>query len=125
MIETLVEVHSEPAKAKEPTGIAATIQPDGLLKEVIIDGVHYKMIPLEEPKKACVPTTSPTLPVSSAKRSEILDEFLITPVVKKKMLGIRMSNMPRCISSKDFQKLMRDKEEAKCKEEEKSKIGRE
>ena len=119
MIQTVAKVHYKPAKAKEPSGMGATIWPDGLLKEVIIDGIHYTMTPLDEPKEACVPTTSATVPVSSAKHSKILDEVLTTPVVKKKKtLGVCMSKIPRCISSKDFQKLMRDKEEAKCKEEE-------
>ena len=92
---------------------------DGLLKEVIIDGIHYTMTPLDELKEACVLTTSATVPVSSAKHSEILDKVFTTLVVKKKKtLGICMSKILRCISSKDFQKLIRDKEEAKCKEQE-------
>ena len=55
--------------------------PDGLLKEVIIDGVHYAIKPLNEPKEASVPTTSATVPLSWAKWSEILNEVLTTPVV--------------------------------------------
>ena len=116
--QTVAKVHSEPAKAKEPSGMGATIQPNGLLKEVIIDGIHYMMTTLDEPKEACVLTTSATVPVCSAKCSEILEEVLTTPVIKKKTLGIHISKILRCISSKDFQKLIRDKEEAKCKEEE-------
>ena len=118
MTQTVAEVHSEPAKVKELSGMGVTIQPNGLLTEVIIDGIHYTMTPLDEPKEACVPTTSVTVPVSSTKHSEILNKVLTTPVVKKKTLGVCMSKIPRCISSKDFQKLMRDKEEAKHKEEE-------
>ena len=34
LIETVVEVHAEDRKSKEPTGMAPTICPDGLLKEV-------------------------------------------------------------------------------------------
>ena len=116
--ETVAEVHAEDPKLKQPTGMAATICPDGLLKEVIIDGVSYTMTPLDEPKEASVPPTSATVPVSSAKCSEIVDEVLTTPVVKKKTLGVCMSKMPRCISLKEFQNLMREKEEAKHKEEE-------
>ena len=109
--QTVAEVHSEPAKAKEPSSMGVTIRPDGLLKEVCIDGIRYMMTPLD--------TMSATVPVSSAKRSEILDEVLTTLVVKKKKtLGVHMSKILRCISLKDFQKLMRDKEEAKRKEEE-------
>ena len=65
--ETVVEVHAEDPKSQEPTGMAATICPNGLLKKLIIDGVHYAITPLNEPKEASVPTTSVTVPVSSAK----------------------------------------------------------
>ena len=93
--KTVAKVHSEPLKAKEPKGMAVTIQSDGLLNEIVIDGVHYSMTSLEEPKEACV-LTSPTAPVSSAKCSEILNDVLITLVIKKKkMLGVRMSKMLR------------------------------
>ena len=85
--QTVAEVHSKPAKAKEPSGMAATIRPNGLLEEIIIDGIHYTMIPLDELKEACVPTMSATVPVSSAKRSKILNKVLTTLVVKKKTLG--------------------------------------
>ena len=104
--ETVGEVHSEPLKAKEPKGMTAMIQPNGLLNKIVIDGVHYLTTPLEELTEACVLTRSPTAPVSSAKCSEILD-VLITPVIKKKKtLGVHMSKMPRCISSKEFQNLI-------------------
>ena len=99
-------------------GMAVTICPNGLLKEVIIDGVCYAITPFDEPKEASVPTTSVTVPVSSAKCSEIVDDVLTMPVVKKKTLGVCLSKIPRCISSKKFQNLMREKEEVKCKEEE-------
>ena len=57
-----------------------------------------------------------TVPLSSAKHSEIHDEVLTMPVVKKKTLGVCLSKIPRCISSKEFQYLMREKEgETKCK----------
>ena len=115
--ETVVEVHAEDPKSKELTGMAVTICPDGLLKEVIIDRVHYAITPLNEPKEASVPM-SVTVPVSSAKHSEIVDEVLIIPVVKKRTLGVHLSKILRCISLKEFQNLMREKEEAKCKEEE-------
>ena len=65
--DTVVEVHAEDPKLKEPTGMSATIHPDGLLKEVIIDGVCYAITPLNEPKEASVPTTSATVPVISTK----------------------------------------------------------
>ena len=65
--ETFVEVHAEDPKLKEPTGMAVTICLDGLLKEVIIDGVCYAITPLDEPKEASVPTTSATVPVTYAK----------------------------------------------------------
>ena len=58
--QTVVEVHAKDPKSKEPTGMAVTICPDSLLKEVIIDGVHYAMTPLDEPKEACAPTMSVT-----------------------------------------------------------------
>ena len=76
--ETVAEVHSKPPKAKEPKGVAAMIPLDGLLNKIVIDGICYLMTPLEEPKEACVPTMSPTAPVSSAKCSEILDDVLIS-----------------------------------------------
>ena len=38
--ETVAKVHSEPLKVKDPKGMAATIWPNGLLNEIIIDGVH-------------------------------------------------------------------------------------
>ena len=45
--ETVAEVHAGDPKSKEPMGMAATICPDGLLKEVIIDGYvmpsHHSM----------------------------------------------------------------------------------
>ena len=65
--ETVAEVHAEDSKLKEPTGMAATICPDSLLKEVIIDGVRYAITPLNEPKEASVPTMSVTVPVTSTK----------------------------------------------------------
>ena len=68
--------------------MAATIHPDGLLKEVIIDEVRYAITPLDEPKEATVPTTSVTVPLSSAKHSEIVDEVLTMPVAKKKILWV-------------------------------------
>ena len=105
--ETVAKVHSELPKAKEPKGMAATIQPNGLLNKILIYGICYSMTPLEEPKEACVLTMSPTGPASSAKCSKILDDILVTPVIKKKkMLGVCMSKMPRCKSSKEFQNLM-------------------
>ena len=117
--KTVAEVHSEPPKAKEPKGMAAMMRPYGLLNKIVIDGICYLMTPLEEPKEACLLTTSPTAPVSSAKCSKILNDVLITPVVKKKKtLWVCMSKMLRCISSKEFQNLMQEKEEAKHKEEE-------
>ena len=86
---------------------------------MIIDGVHYAITPLDEPKEASVPTTSATVPVSYTECSEIVNEMLTMPVVKKnKTLGVCLSKIPRCISSKEFQNLMREKEKAKCKEEE-------
>ena len=72
--ETIMEVHAEDAKLKHLMGMAATICPNGLLKEVTIDGVHYAITPLNEPKEASVPTTSATVPLSSAIHSEIIDE---------------------------------------------------
>ena len=73
----------------------------------------------KKPKEASVPTTSLTVRVSSAKHSEIVNEVLTTPVVKKKKtLGVHLSKIPRCITSKEFQNLMREKEEAKCQKQE-------
>ena len=112
--KVVAEVHAKEPKTKELVLIAAaTINP-----KVIIDGVCYDITPLNEPKEASVPTISVTVPLSSAKRSEILDEVLTTPVVKMKTLGIHLSKIPRCILSKEFQNIMM-KEEAKWKEEEK------
>ena len=85
--ETVVEVHAEGPKLKEPMGMSVTIHPDGLLKEVIIDGVCYAITPLDEPKEASVPTTSATVPVTSAKQAEIVNEVLTMPMVKKKTWG--------------------------------------
>ena len=82
MTETVAEVHAEDPILKKPMGMAATICPNGLFKEVIIDGMHYMMTPVDEPKEACVRTTSVTVPVSPAKCSEIVYELLTTPVVK-------------------------------------------
>ena len=65
--EIVVEVHAKKPKTKEPRGMAATIHPNGLLKDMIIDGVHYAITPLKEPKEASVPATSATVPLSSAK----------------------------------------------------------
>ena len=84
--ETVAEAHAENSILKKPTGMAAIICPDGLFKEVIIDGMCYTMTPLDEPKEACVPITSATVPVSSAKCSEIVDELLTMPVVKRRRL---------------------------------------
>ena len=102
--ETVAEVHAKDPKSKELMGIVATIHPNGLLKEVIIDGVCYAITPLNEPKEASIPTTSATVPLSSAKHSEICDEVLTMPVVKKKTLGICLLKILRCISLKEFQK---------------------
>ena len=109
-----MELQAKAPTLRELMGMAATIHPTGLLKEVIIDGVHYAITPLNEPKETSVPTTSATVPVSSAKHSEIVNEVLTMPVVKRRLLGLKI---PRCISSKEFQNLMRKKEKAKCKEE--------
>ena len=119
LTKTVVEVHAKDPKSKELMGMAVTIHPDDLLKEVIIDGVCYDAItPLDEPKDASVPIMSVTIPVSSAKCSEIVDEVLTMPVVKKKTLGVHLSKITRCISLKEFPNLMREKEEVKYKEEE-------
>ena len=65
--EVVAEVHAQEPKTKESMGMAVTICPDGLLKEVIIDRVCYSITPLDEPKEVSVPTTSATVPLSSAK----------------------------------------------------------
>ena len=118
VMEIVAEVHAKEPKTKELMEMAATICPDGLLKEVIIDVVCYAITLLDEPKEASVPTTSVAVPLSLAKRLEILDEVLTMPVVKKKTLGIHLSKIPRCISLKEFQNIMREKEKVKQKEEE-------
>ena len=92
--ETVVEVHVEDPKSKEPKSMVATICPDGLLKEVITDGVCYAITPLDEPEEASVPMSA-TVPVTSAKQTEIVDEVLKTPMVKKMMtLGVRLLKIP-------------------------------
>ena len=68
-------------------GMAVTICPNGLLKEVIIDGVCCAITPLDEPKEASIPTTSVTVPVSSAKHSEIVDGSVDNACGKKEDLG--------------------------------------
>ena len=117
--ETIAEVHEEDPKLKEAMGMAVTICPNGLLKEVIIDEVRYAITPLDEPKEASVPTISATVPVTSAKQAEIVNEVLTMPMVKKKKtLGVCLLKIPRCISSKEFQNLIREREDTKDKEEE-------
>ena len=81
--ERVAEVHAKDPKSKEPMWMAATIHPNGLLKEVIIDGICCAITPLDEPKETSVLTMSATVPVSFAKHSEIVNEVLTTPVVKK------------------------------------------
>ena len=88
-----------------------------MLNEVIIDGVKYKLVPLKDPSENVLEKKKMSEPKPSMSQSETLDEIFKIPAVKKG--GCHVSVLPRCISSENFQSIMREKEYKKKKEEEK------
>ena len=95
--------------------VVTTINPEGLINEIVIDGVKYRMVPLGDgdvqPKLKEVPKKTP---VSSNETKNVIDEMLSVPSVQKKMMSsCRVLGIPRCISSKKFRDIMKEKEQKK------------
>ena len=81
-----------------------TINPDGLINEIVIDGVKYQMVLLgdgdAQPK---LKEVSKKTPVSSNETKKVIDEMLTVPSVqKKKMSSCHVSGIPRCISLRSY-----------------------
>ena len=81
----------------------------------MIDGVKYQMVPLgdgdAQPKSMEVVKKTP---VRINETNKVIDEMLTVPTVpKKKTSSCRVSSIPRCISLKKFQDIMRKKEQEK------------
>ena len=97
-----------------------TINPDGLINEIVIDGVKYRMVPLgdgdAQPKLTEVVKKTP---VRMNETKKVFDQMLTVPSVpKKKTSSCRISGIPRCISSKKFQDIMKKQEQEKKRLEE-------
>ena len=62
-----------------------TINRDGLINEIVIDGVKYQMVPLgdsdAQPKTEVVKKQTP---VRITEMNKVIDEILIVPVIMKK-----------------------------------------
>ena len=92
--------------------VVMTINPEGMINEIVIDGVKYRMVPLGnsdgQPKLMEVVKKTP---VTMNESKKMIDEmFTIPSVPKKKVSSCCISRIPRCISSKKFQEIIKKKE---------------
>ena len=101
--------------ANRNTGNKCAIN-EGLVNEVIIDGVKYKLVLLKDPSENASEKKKMSEPKPSMSCSEALDKIFKIPAVKKRG-GCCVSGLLRCISSENFQSIMREKEDKKKKEE--------
>ena len=95
--------------------VMMTTNPDGLINEIVIDGVKYQMVLLgdgdAQPKSKEVLKKTP---VGSNETKKVIDEMLTIPSVqKKKTSSCHVLGILRCISSKKFQDIMKKKEQEK------------
>ena len=95
--------------------VVMTINPEGLIKKIVIDRVKYRMVLLGDvdgkPKSMEVVKKTP---VTMNGTKKVIDEMLMVPTVpKKKTSSCHISGIPRCISSKKFQDIMKKKEQEK------------
>ena len=95
--------------------VVTTINLDGLINEIVIDRVKYQMVPLGngdvQPKEMDLVKKTP---VGINETNKIIDEMLtVPPIPKKKMRSCHISSIPRCISPKKFQDIMKKKEQKK------------
>ena len=100
--------------------VVMTINPDGLINEIVIDGVKYQMVLLgngdAQPKSMEVVKKTP---VRMNETKKVIDEMLTVPSVPKKKTNLCcISSIQRCISSKKFQDIMKKKEQEKKELEE-------
>ena len=95
--------------------VITTINPDGLINETVIDGVKYRMVLLgdgdAQPKSMEVVKKTP---VGINETNKVINKMLTVPTVPKmKMSSYHVSGIPRCISSKKFQDIMKKEQEKK------------
>ena len=95
--------------------VVTTINLEGFINEIVIDGVKYRMGLLGngdvQPKSTEVVKKTP---VRMNETKKVIDEMLTVPTVpKKKMSLYHVFGIPRCISSKKFQDIMKKKEQEK------------
>ena len=108
--------------------VVMTINPEGMINEIVIDGVKYRMVPLGDgdgqPKSTEVVKKTP---VTMNETKKMINEMLtVLSVPKKKTSSCHVSGIPRCISLNKFQEIMKKKEKEKkelkeAKEEHKGK----
>ena len=102
---------------------------DGLINEIVIDGVKFQMVPLgnSDAQPKTMQVVKKQTPVRINETNKVIDEMLTVPAItQKKMNSCQVSMILRCISSKIFQDIMRKKEQEKkemkeAKEEQKRK----
>ena len=92
-----------------------TINLKGLINEIVIGRVKDQMLPLgngdAQPKSTEVVKKTP---VRMNETKKVIDKMLTVPTVpKKKMSSCCVSGIPRCISLKKFQDIMKKKEQEK------------
>ena len=92
-----------------------TINPQGLINKIVIDGVKYRMVPIgnddAQPKSTEVVKKTP---VRMNETKKVIDKMLTIPAVpKKKMSSCHISGKLRCISWKKFKDIMKKKEQEK------------
>ena len=84
---------------------------------IVFGGQHFQLVKMESPQKV-------------SNKDAVIDEILKVPEVKKtedRRSGLRLSGLPRCISSKAYRDMVLAKEDAKRKlkeEKEKRKLER-
>ena len=83
------------------------------LIEIVIDGVKYRMVPLGDgdmqPKTMEV--VKKQTPIRITEKKKVIDEILKVPVMTKKPSISCVSKLPQCISLKQFQDIVRKKEQ--------------
>ena len=111
-----------PEKQSEASGsgdrknrVVMTINPEGLINEIVIDRVKYQMVPLGDgdgkPKSMEVVKKTP---VTMNETKKVINEMLmVLTVPKKKMSLCCVLGILRCILSKKFQDIMNKKEQEK------------
>ena len=119
-LNRIIENTEEQVMGNSNTRKECAINEEGMLNEVIIDGMKYKLVQLEDPSEDASEKKRINEPKPTTSLSEALEEIFKIPVVKKKG-GCHVSSLPRCISSEKCQSIMTEKEE---KERRKKSVSR-